>query len=107
LSGVEAEEARQRAHLPPPTPQADTGEVSIWEIFGVKRPSEQDMAVLNDLVKSVQSRKLLARRVEGRIPKRPVPVRRLSVTLGLRMRLALHGARVRLRQPSEQTSEDE
>ena len=86
-----------RANLPPPTPKTDTGEISIWEAFGVRRPSEQNQAVLDDFLQTVHSRRIAARRVEGRIPKRPVRVRRLKIVIGLRSRLSLEAARVRLR----------
>jgi len=84
--------------LPPQTPQHDTGEISIWDVFGVRRPSEQDSEALDSLVQSVQTRELSSRLVYGRIPKRPVRVRRAAVALGLRLRLALASAGVRFHQ---------
>ncbi len=79
----------------PQTPKHDTGELSIWEVFGLRRPSEQDSEVLDSLVQSVQARELSNRLVHGRIPKRPVRARGVAVQLGLRLRLALEGAAVR------------
>jgi uncharacterized protein YndB with AHSA1/START domain len=81
--------------LPPQTPQHDTGEISIWDVFGMRRPSEQDSEALDSLVQSVQTRELTNRLVYGRMPKRPVRVRRAAVALGLRLRLALASAGVR------------
>jgi uncharacterized membrane protein len=97
----EAEKApddkQNKDDLPPQTPKTDTGEMSIWEAFGVQRPSKQAEAVLDDLMKSIQSKEIRARRVDGRIPKRPLHVRRLRTALGLRLRLVLKAVRVRLR----------
>jgi len=86
-------------NLPPPTPKTDTGEVSIWEVFGLRRPSEADQDALDDLIKTVEVRK----RKTGehslyRGFQRGVPVRRLPQALGLRVRLALAAVRVRLHQ---------
>ncbi|NLX08875.1 MAG: SRPBCC family protein [Chloroflexi bacterium] len=92
-----AEEPPRSPNLPPPTPQADTGEMSIWEAFGLRRPSEQDAEALDDLVRSV-----LEREDEPGEPKvraagrRKARVRVVSTVLGLRLWLALKGARVRL-----------
>jgi uncharacterized protein YndB with AHSA1/START domain len=81
--------------LPPQTPTHDTGEISIWEVFGMRRPSEEDSEVLDSLVQSVQARELHSRLVHGRIPKRPAQVRRVTAAMGLRLRLALEGVAVR------------
>ena len=83
--------------LPPQTPKHDAGEISIWDVFGIRRPSEQDSEVLNSLMQSVQARTASSRLVNGRIPKRPLRVRLPSVGLGLRLRLALQAAGVRFR----------
>jgi uncharacterized protein YndB with AHSA1/START domain len=85
------------AERPPQTPPHDTGEISIWEVFGVKRPSEQDNETLEDLIRSVHKKKAAAkRRVGRRIPKRPIRIRRVEAAIGLRMWLALRAARIRL-----------
>jgi hypothetical protein len=93
------------AILPPPTPKTDTGEISIWEAFGLKRPSEQDQAVIDDLIRSVKLRTLEAKRMGGRLPKRPVHVRYMTIVLGLRLRLALQAVRVRLHSSEDDESE--
>lgn len=95
----------QDPHLPPPTPKTDTGEISIWEAFGLKRPSEQDQAVIDDLMRSVKLRTLEAQRIGGRFSKRPARVRHLTIVLGLRLRLALQEVRVRLHSSGESESE--
>jgi hypothetical protein len=41
-----------RPGLPPPTDQRDTGQVSIWEAFGVKAPSQSDAEALDHIVKT-------------------------------------------------------
>jgi uncharacterized protein YndB with AHSA1/START domain len=87
-----------RAGLPAPTPRHDTGEVSIWEVFGVERPSERDTAVLDDLIRTVrkkQTAEMDVIRPERTL--RQVPVRRIPGVLGLRLKLALRRAHVRLR----------
>ena len=83
--------------LPPPTPKADTGEMSIWEVFGLRRPSEQDEDALQDLIQSVETRKVVEQRRETlrRGLKRPPRVRLLASASGLRARLALQRAHVR------------
>jgi hypothetical protein len=37
--------------LPPPTERRDTGEVSIWDAFGLRPPSAHDTEALNEIVK--------------------------------------------------------
>jgi hypothetical protein len=81
--------------LPPQTPVTDTGEISIWEVFGLRRPSEQDADALHDLVQSVHAKQRARHRQQlGRYPAR---VRWPRAGLGLRLRLALRAVRVRLR----------
>ena len=41
-----------RPGLPPPTSERDTGQVSIWEAFGVKAPSQSDAEALDHIVKT-------------------------------------------------------
>ena len=41
-----------RPGLPPPTDDRDTGQVSIWEAFGVKAPSQTDAEALDEIVKT-------------------------------------------------------
>ena len=91
------EEQRRAAGLPPQTPKTDTGEISIWDVFGVPRPSKQDEAALQDLIKSVYEKEAALEKGQQR-QKRPAYVRRLPVVLGLRLRLALQAVRVRLHQ---------
>jgi uncharacterized membrane protein len=81
--------------IPPPTPQADTGNTSIWEVFGVRRPSEEADDVLQDLLRSVHA-KQAEERATRRAARRAVAVRQLHVVMGLRLRLALQAVRVRL-----------
>lgn len=83
--------------VPPPRPKTDTSDLSIWEVFGVRRPSEQDAEVLEDLIRSVQTREMEA--VPPARARHSAPVRRAQVAAGLRLRLALRAARVRLRGP--------
>ena len=94
---LKATELSPKPSLPPQTPVTDTGEISIWEVFGLKRPSEQDADVLNDLVQSVQAKKLAEQRRTGRFSKRPARVRYTGAIMGLRIRLALVAIRVRIR----------
>ncbi len=83
--------------LPPPTPKTDTGEISIWEVFGLRRPSEQDEDALQGLIQSVETRKVMEQRRETlrRGLKRPPSVRLSASVSGLRARLALVRAHVR------------
>ncbi len=91
------DQAGHESVLPPPTPKTDTGEVSIWEVFGLRRPSEQDEDALQGLIQSVEARKVVEQRRETlrRGLKRPPRVRLLASASGLRARLALLRARVR------------
>jgi hypothetical protein len=41
--------------LPDPTDRQDTGEISIWDIFGVKSPTQQGLAALDEVVAQVRS----------------------------------------------------
>lgn len=41
---------RLDALRPPPTSGLDTGEVSIWDVFGLESPTQQGLAVLNEVV---------------------------------------------------------
>lgn len=41
-----------RPGLPPPTSKDDTGEISIWDAFGIKPPSRSDAEALDVLVKT-------------------------------------------------------
>ena len=84
------------AHLPPPTSPRDTGEVSIWEVFGVTPPSAQDADALEDLIASVSARKLAHRRRQART-KCPPNVRYAGLRVGLRLRLMWRAVRVRVR----------
>jgi uncharacterized protein YndB with AHSA1/START domain len=95
--GETAPAGEQRAGLPPQTPIHDTGEISIWEVFDVRRPSEQDTETLEALIQSVRKKGTVAkRRVKPRITKRPARVRRLDTVIGLRVWLALRAPRIRL-----------
>lgn len=89
----------ERAHLPPPTPPTDTGELSIWEIFGIKRPSERDAEALNELISSVSSgsaeKRAQAPGQRLRWARRPLALRRAQMVVGLRGRLARQRLRVR------------
>jgi hypothetical protein len=40
-----------RPGLPPPTQRGDTGEISIWDAFGIKPPSQGDTEALEQIVK--------------------------------------------------------
>lgn len=94
---IAGERAEQEGIMPPPTPKTDTGEVSIWEVFGLRRPSEQDEDALQGLIQSVETRKAAEQRREAlrRGLKHPPRVRLLASVGGLRARLALLRARVR------------
>lgn len=41
-----------RPGLPPPTDERDTGQISIWEAFGIKAPSQSDAEALDEIVKT-------------------------------------------------------
>ncbi len=89
--------ADERPTLPPPVPKTDTGELSIWEIFGIPRPSEQDQAVLQSLIETVTARQAGEKRREWlrRGFRRPPRVRLGHFAQGLRARLSLAHVRVR------------
>ena len=90
-----------RATLPAPSPKHDTGDFTIWEAFGIQRPSEADSAALDELIQTVHSRERAALWAGGH-SKRPAHVRLLTIAFGLRVRLALERTRVRLgRLPSD------
>lgn len=86
---------QKRATLPPQTPVHDTGEISIWEAFGVKRPSEQDDETLEDLFRTVRKRQMAKRPTAPRSLKQSRRVRRVDTATGLRVWLALRAARIR------------
>jgi len=89
--------ADERPTLPPPVPKTDTGELSIWEIFGIPRPSEQDEAALRGLIEFVEARQVIEKRRQWlrRGFRRPSRVRLGRFAQGLRARLSLARARVR------------
>jgi len=89
-------ESEARPGLPPQTPITDTGEISIWDVFGIRRPSEQDADALDDLIHSIQARHMAEQRLQGRFGRRSARVRFREGVLGLRLQLALQASRVRL-----------
>jgi uncharacterized membrane protein len=91
--GDQASEVPVRDTVPPPHP--DTGDVSIWDVFGVRRPSEEADAVLQDLLQTVHAKQIEERARQHRI-RRAIRVRQLHLVMGLRLRLALRAVRVRL-----------
>lgn len=93
----------RRANVPPPTPKADTGEISIWEVFGTPRPSEQDASALRDLIQSVTAKETAEFRRRRRWAKRPARVRYLQAVTGLRARFRLQQTRVRHTRRSART----
>lgn len=84
------EQASRERNLPPPTPKTDTGEMSIWEVFGAQRPSEQDEHALKDLIESVNAREAAATRRRTRWAGRAPHVRHIQRVVGLRLRLMQH-----------------
>lgn len=89
---------QERPDLPPPTPATDTGELSIWEVFGIRRPSERDAEALQELISSVSNEPQPRRARKAhrlRWARRSVSVRRLQIAIGLRARLARQHARLR------------
>lgn len=86
-----------RPGLPPQTPITDTGEISIWDVFGIRRPSDQDSDALDELIESIQARHMAEQRLQGRFGRRSARVRFREGAPGLRMQFALRAARVRLR----------
>jgi len=81
--------------LPPLPPHTDTANLSIWEVFGIRRPSEEANDVLQDLVRTVHARQA-EERARRRLARRTIRVRQLHLAMGLRLRLALQAVRVRL-----------
>jgi hypothetical protein len=53
---AEESEAVPDLSLPPPTSKRDTGEMSIWDVFGLERPSERTQAELEAMIASLQPR---------------------------------------------------
>ncbi len=91
------EQADRPETLPPPTPKTDTGEMSIWEVFGLRRPSERDEDALQGLIQSVETRKMVEQRRQSlrRGLKRPPRVRLAESAGGLRSRRGGSRSRVR------------
>jgi len=89
--------ADERPTLPPPLPRRDTSDLSIWEIFGIPRPSEQDEAALRGLIESVETRQANEQRRQWlrRGFRRAPRVRVGASREGLRARLAWAQANVR------------
>jgi hypothetical protein len=50
ISGPSESTQAIRPGLPPPTDSRDTGEISIWEAFGLMRPSQLDQEALEEVV---------------------------------------------------------
>lgn len=86
---------------PPQTPAHDTGEISIWDVFGVERPSAENEAALTTLIDSVYAREQGRERAvlltQGYKPRLPVRVRRLHTVIGWRLKRMRQLAHVRLR----------
>ena len=92
-------------NLPPPTPTTDTGEMSIWEVFGLKRPSDQDTENLHGLIEEAETRrKIEAVRATSGTTRRAVRVRQGHPGPGLRRRL--QQKRVKVRLPKQKRRED-
>jgi len=76
----------------PQTPKTDTGEMSIWDVFGVARPSQQDAAALQDLIDSLYSggeaaqRRQLRGGAGVRAPQAAVGLRAQQITASRRVR---------------------
>lgn len=89
--------ADERPTLPPSLPRRDTSDLSIWEVFGIPRPSEQDEAALRGLIESVERRQANEQRRQWlRRGFRRAPRVRVDVLRGgLRARLAWAQANVR------------
>jgi uncharacterized membrane protein len=85
----------QRPPAPPQTPAHDTGEISIWDVFGVRRPSEQDTETLEDLFQSVQARRTAEMQLRERRAMRPARARAVRAAPGLRLSLARRTAHAR------------
>jgi uncharacterized protein YndB with AHSA1/START domain len=90
--------AAELPSVPPPTPLHDTGEISIWEVFGLRRPSEQAQEVLDDLMRTVRTKQTaeMQRVIVDRRYQRPSRVRKLRTVMGLRLKQAIKRAHVRL-----------
>lgn len=99
---IPTRESGDRAPLPPPTPKTDTGEISIWEVFGTERPSEQDEHALQDLIQSVNARESAAAGRRPRGARRAPRVRHIRRGIGLRQRLMIQYTRVRRFDMSEE-----
>lgn len=99
-------ERERAANLPAPTPKTDTGEMSIWEVFGTQRPSELDANALQDLIESVNAKEAAEFRRQTRWAKRPARVRYIQVAVGLRARMGLQQARVRVHRVRRTSRED-
>ncbi|MBN1563424.1 MAG: SRPBCC family protein [Anaerolineae bacterium] len=96
----QAEPPRSREGLPPQTPVTDTGEISIWEVFGMPRPSDQDTQTLEELVQTVRAREEAEKRRKrgsGKPRRIRVRVRCYMTVEGLRRRLRWRVIRVRRR----------
>lgn len=48
-------EGLRSAKLPPPTSKGDTGEISIWEVFGLMSPSERTRTDLQAIVRDLRA----------------------------------------------------
>ena len=57
LTDEDTDPSRQsiRSDLPPPTAKRDTGEISIWDAFGVNRPKDELTATIDELLKTSDS----------------------------------------------------
>lgn len=100
-------ETAKRPGLPPQTPITDTGEISIWDVFGIRRPSEQDADALDELIQSIRARHMAEQRLQGRFG-RSARVRVREGAAGLRLQLALRASGVRLSGPlSDRTGRKE
>lgn len=85
------------AGIPPQTPITDTGEISIWDVFGVARPSDLDEQALSDLIESVEAKRQTDEMERARLRKhRSSRVRTRQTRLGLRLRLVWRRMRVRI-----------
>jgi hypothetical protein len=91
----QAADERPGGAVPPPVSHTDTGDVSIWEVFGIRRPSEEADDILQDLLESVHARQA-GQQARRRPVRRAIRVRQLHLAMGLRLRLALRAVRVRL-----------
>lgn len=53
-----------RSDLPPPTAKRDTGEISIWDAFGVNRPKDELTATIDELLKTPDEKDTSAEAVD-------------------------------------------